>query len=1035
MTDLFTAGAAPDPAGCALDARAATASRPKRSRAEDAARREAVIAFAKPFCTNTLEEIQRRIGKEIDKGALPGPLPDPATIWKWLKPFREEVKARARQQLANQAAGTAVRLDAVQLAEIPPLAPEASPTLCAGQLSALDALLRRHQAALKARNALPPRLSRRMQAESKATGKALDAVRRRRPTWTQPGLQNRIRAMRTAVADAERALRAADLRDADAQQEAAKSPSFDPPLAWSGATVVVPVDPLAPPAKPGSTHLALVRGSAEASLPLYDRGIGPTTWADDFAALAGGMESFGAVIGFADENPTREAAEVRLELLHPVLTGLMTPEAAATAWRAMFVGEALPEGSPILCPPSLEWQAAYSTINGNTIRRWLDKVLRNRELRAVGKSTYTDVEALMHRRKEQFRGPRRVSLDLVKQLRADFTNSPNYSAALLKLELEKRGVTVSERSVQRYIARIEERERGMARGGPAARDVLFRFRLIREAPYPNRAWIMDHSFYKAELIDPQHPDWARGAESGQHDIDLELECVRVTGKYGEKRRRITKLTMTVIMDACTRRILAVRVWDGAPNTATTLLALRDAMERFGTPEVLYTDNGSDLKARAVRDALRLAGIRAVYSMPYCPEGRGKIEKAIQTIKTRILPGIPGFRGKVASPLEDAVLYPIERIQQLVWERVEEHINGKTHSETDRVPAEHYESEIGARGLIGQPAKPSALIPLLTVREEAVVRAEGVYANGVRYAGPGLEGVMIDTRVYIYSDPYRPAYGWVGVRTESGEISCTGRPVRRYGADDLPPDFAEWERLSAEWQSEREAEIQRRRAALASQRAVTTSEDAAVAKGRALGAAVVAEMRQLAAGGPPDVSGDGTSFGGATRASEVASEPPSEVEAEVGAAPRDEALGDPLGDMRHCEGDDPGGGVNALPSAVSPVPPRTIGSDEEVWTSAPSPRLGPDQNSRPELFPGSLGLSGEPVEEADLGPVVHDPRPMESLASRPSVAGVNPGDGEDSMNAASLEEGGAVVPVRGTRRRGTSGPKTAFVLPWARPPRG
>jgi len=73
------------------------------------------------------------------------------------------------------------------------------------------------------------------------------------------------------------------------------------------------------------------------------------------------------------------------------------------------------------------------------------------------------------------------------------------------------------------------------------------------------------------------------------------------------------------------------------------------MERFGTLDILYTDHGSDLKARVLRDALRLAGAHHVLSMPYCLEGRGKIERVSRTIKEKILVTLPGYRGKHETP--------------------------------------------------------------------------------------------------------------------------------------------------------------------------------------------------------------------------------------------------------------------------------------------------------------------------------------------------------------------------------------------------
>jgi hypothetical protein len=134
---------------------------------------------------------------------------------------------------------------------------------------------------------------------------------------------------------------------------------------------------------------------------------------------------------------------------------------------------------------------------------------------------------------------------MVESTRRYYLENPGWHKTLLAQRLrEEYGVSISDRRVQQIIdTAISNRERALARGGASASDVLQRIRLIREAPYPHRAWIMDHCFLAQEYVDVD-------ALSKAADFDFR-SCVRMDD--GPRSTRTYGLHLTRIIDAVAGR--------------------------------------------------------------------------------------------------------------------------------------------------------------------------------------------------------------------------------------------------------------------------------------------------------------------------------------------------------------------------------------------------------------------------------------------------------------------------------------------------
>lgn len=102
----------------------------------------------------------------------------------------------------------------------------------------------------------------------------------------------------------------------------------------------------------------------------------------------------------------------------------------------------------------------------------------------------------------------------------------------------------------------------------------------------------------------------------------------------EKKKR--KTFLIDIIDDCSRVIVGARFFLHE-NTINLETLLKEAMIRFGVPEVLYTDNGALFVSSHLQLACARLGIGLVHSRPYDSPSRGKIERFHRTVRDKFLP--------------------------------------------------------------------------------------------------------------------------------------------------------------------------------------------------------------------------------------------------------------------------------------------------------------------------------------------------------------------------------------------------------------
>jgi putative transposase len=106
---------------------------------------------------------------------------------------------------------------------------------------------------------------------------------------------------------------------------------------------------------------------------------------------------------------------------------------------------------------------------------------------------------------------------------------------------------------------------------------------------------------------------------------------------GGKRR---KCYLIAFIDDHSRLIPHARFYP-SESLACFQDAFFEALSRRGLPRKLYVDNGSAYRSRQLEYTTAALGIALIHAKPYQPQGKGKIERFLRTVRTQFLPGFQG----------------------------------------------------------------------------------------------------------------------------------------------------------------------------------------------------------------------------------------------------------------------------------------------------------------------------------------------------------------------------------------------------------
>ena len=135
------------------------------------------------------------------------------------------------------------------------------------------------------------------------------------------------------------------------------------------------------------------------------------------------------------------------------------------------------------------------------------------------------------------------------------------------------------------------------------------------------------------------------------------------------------------------RFLAGHQFVRRPDAVRFAGVLRAAVQRHGVPAILYTDHGGCFTDSSLQRTCAVLGIKLVHSQPGQPSGRGKIEKAFQTIQQQFLVEVTGDAG---DPARHHVA-SLGQLNDLLDHWVREIYHQRVHSETGQAPQARYEA--------------------------------------------------------------------------------------------------------------------------------------------------------------------------------------------------------------------------------------------------------------------------------------------------------------------------------------------------------
>ena len=110
--------------------------------------------------------------------------------------------------------------------------------------------------------------------------------------------------------------------------------------------------------------------------------------------------------------------------------------------------------------------------------------------------------------------------------------------------------------------------------------------------------------------------------------------------------------------------------------------LQKAILKRGIPAILYVDNGQIFSAHQINLICAELGIRKIHSQPYCPEGRGKIERFFRNVRQQFLVELSHDK--------------VERLHQLnnkFWAWLEQEYHLQIHSAIQETPVAHWRQNV------------------------------------------------------------------------------------------------------------------------------------------------------------------------------------------------------------------------------------------------------------------------------------------------------------------------------------------------------
>ncbi|MEC4813415.1 MAG: TnsA endonuclease N-terminal domain-containing protein [Scytonema sp. PMC 1069.18] len=150
------------------------------------------------------------------------------------------------------------------------------------------------------------------------------------------------------------------------------------------------------------------------------------------------------------------------------------------------------------------------------------------------------------------------------------------------------------------------------------------------------AYEMSEFYWELELSTPRHGDFPFHIAHLDHtELDIELRCSK-TGKV------LGRPWLTLLVDAFTRRILAIYVSYDPPSYRSCMMALRICVQRYSRlPQIIVTDNGKEFYSTYFETLLAIFECTLKRRPPAKPRFSSVCERLFGTTNTQFLYNLAG----------------------------------------------------------------------------------------------------------------------------------------------------------------------------------------------------------------------------------------------------------------------------------------------------------------------------------------------------------------------------------------------------------
>lgn len=241
-----------------------------------------------------------------------------------------------------------------------------------------------------------------------------------------------------------------------------------------------------------------------------------------------------------------------------------------------------------------------------------------------------------------------------------------------------------------------------------------------------------------------------GSKGGRRFQQIDRNAVWQSDSKHGPNIKSRKTYLISYIDDCSRLILHSE-WYFSEDTVSVLDSFRKGIVKYGTPGILYLDNGPSFKSNALGRACSILKIRKSHHPPYTPRAKGKIEKFHQVVD------------KFIDELRLDKADTLDQLNGKWWAFLEMHyqiVPHHAHGDKGLSPTEAFNSNKKELRYVTKEELDLAM--LLTAPNRHRVDDSGcVNFRGAKYTGEGL-GVHAGRKVAIVWDPSDSNMVWAEV---------------------------------------------------------------------------------------------------------------------------------------------------------------------------------------------------------------------------------------------------------------------------------